>query len=215
MTDTNPVDNARDAIAKQIDKIVDGARMRAAAAAGQVADGKKPVNTLADAGVAISKVSHKATGKIIKQQARIVSNSIDAVAGRLQAAAGAESLKDLVTTQVRLVPENTARLINDTRDAFGIVVDAGAEVRGIVVKTFGTLRGKAPAKAAKPAKKAAAKKPAPKKPTQKKATTKKAAAKKAPARKTVARKSTATKATATKAPAKPVAPAAEGTANAA
>ena len=207
MTDTNPVSNARDAIATQIDKIVDGARLRAAAAAGQVADGKKPVQTLADAGVAISKVSHKATGKIIKQQARIVSNSIDAVAGRLQAAAGAESLKDLVSTQARLVPENTARLINDTRDAFGIVVDAGTEVRGIVVKTFGTLRGKAPAKKVT---RTAAKKPAVKKPAAKKATTKKAVAKKAPAKKAVARK-----APVRKAPAKLAAPATAGTASAA
>lgn len=207
MTDTNSVDNARDALAKQIDKIVDGARLRAATAAGQVADGKKPVKTLADAGVAISKVSHRATGKIIKQQARIVSNSIDAVAGRLQAAAGAESLRDLVSTQVRLVPENTARLINDTRDAFGIVVDAGAEVRGIVVKTFGTLRGKAPAgKAVKPARKTAAKKPAAKK----KAAAKKTTTKKAPTRKTVAKK-----APVRKAPAKAAAPATEGTASAA
>lgn len=201
MTDTNPVDNARDAIAKQIDKIVDGARHRAAAAAGQVADGKKPVQTLADAGVAISKVSHKATGKIIKQQARIVSNSIDAVAGRLQAAAGAESLKELVGTQVRLVPENTARLINDTRDALDIVVDAGSEVRGIVVKTFGTLRGKA----AKPAKKAAARKPAARKTT----------ARKAPAKKAPAKKAAAKKAPVKKAPAKPAAAEAARTANAA
>lgn len=207
MNDTNPVDNARDAIATQIDKIVDGARLRAAAAAGQVADGKKPVQTLADAGIAISKVSHKATGKIIKQQARIVSNSIDAVAGRLQAAAGAESLKDLVSTQVRLVPENTARLINDTRDALGIVADAGTEVRGIVVKTFGTLRGRTPAR---PARKTAAKKTAVKKPVAKKATTRKAPAKKTQAKKTVARK-----ASAKKAPAKPTARATERTASAA
>ncbi len=201
MTDNNPVNTARDAIAKRIDQIVDGARLRAAAAAGQVADGKKPVETLANAGVEISKISHKATGKIIKQQARIVSNSIDAVAGRLQAAAGAESFKDLVGTQVRLVPENTARLINDTRDVLGIVADAGSEVRGIVVKTFGTLTGKA----AKPAKKATARKPA-----AKKTTAKKAVAKKAPAKKATARK-----ATVKKAPAKPAAPATEGTASAA
>ncbi len=195
MSENATLGNAREALSKRIDDIVDGARARAIFAADQVADGKKPVRMLSDVGIQLSRISHKTTDRFIRQQAKILSNSIDAIAGRFQAAAAATSVRDLVVTQARLVPENTARLVNDTRDALGIVVDAGAEVRGVVTSTVSELRGKP----AKPARKPAAKAPA------KKAAAKKATAKKAPAKKARAKKATVRKTTTTKtAPRKPV-----------
>ena len=151
MTEKTRFENARAALDSRIDDIIEAARGRARQTAKQVAESKKPVKMLAGAGVKLSKASHRATDKLIRQQAKIIQHNIDAVAGRFKAAAKAESFKDLVTTQVRLVPENASRFIAETRDAFGIVANAGVEMRGIVVDTVTELRGKVEEAAAKEA----------------------------------------------------------------
>lgn len=90
----------------------------------------------------------------------MVENQIDAVAGRLRAAAESHNLRELVGTQIRLIPVNASQFVKDTRAALTIVAGAGSEVGGLVKNTVAELRGvpvaKAP-KAPRKAKKAAAK----------------------------------------------------------
>ena len=111
-----------------------------------------------------------------QQQTKMVEHQIDAFAGRLAAAAEANSVRDLLKTQFRLIPENAALLANDTRAALGIFVGAGAEVRSLIKDTADELRGRKPAAAkatakapAAPRKKTAKKKPAKKAPVAPKA----------------------------------------------
>jgi len=169
--------------------LVNAARSQTEQAAGKVRDGKKPVQTLSKLGLELSSISHRATSRVLKNQTRMVENQIDALAGRLHTAARAGSIRDLVRSQIRLIPQDASRFVEDTRQTFSVVAEAGSEVRNLFAGTLADLRGKS----------AAGKKPAGKK--AKPAARKKAKAK--PAK--VARKkaSRSKKKAATKASAKP------------
>ena len=156
--------------------ILTDARSRTERAAGRVAKGKMPVKTFSRLGLKLTATSHRTADKVLKQQTKMVEHQIDAFAGRLAAAAEANSVRDLLMTQFRLIPENAALLANDTRAALGIFVGAGAEVRSLIKDTADELRGRKPAAAkatakapAAPRKKAAKRKPAKKAPVAHKA----------------------------------------------
>ena len=136
---------------------LDSARRQTIGAAGRVRDGKKPVKTLSSLGVKLSGVSHRTTSKVLKQQARMVEHQLDAFARRLKSAAEADNVRDLVRTQLRLIPENASQIVTDTRDTLSIVAGAGTEVRELIAGTVAELRGKAPVAAAKKARAAAKK----------------------------------------------------------
>ena len=71
----------------------------------------------------------------------MVENQIDAVAGRLRAAAESRNLRELVGSQIRLIPVNASQFAKDTRAALTIVAGAGSEVGGLVKNTVAELRG--------------------------------------------------------------------------
>jgi len=150
-------------------ELLKGARQQTESAAGKVSKGKGPVKTVSRLSLKLSAVSHKTADKVLKQQTRMVEHQIDAIATRLHAAATATDFRDLVGTQIRLIPENAARFANDARDTLGIVKSAGQEVGKLVKGTVAELRGKTQPK--KTVKKAGKKRA-----TAKKAATKKVAA---------------------------------------
>ena len=119
-----------------------GARDRTEKAAGRVSKGKKPVKAISRFGIKLSDVSHRTVNKLWKQQTRLVEKQIDAVADHLKAASKSEDLKDLVKTQIDMIPEHTSRIADEARDAIGIVKGAGSEIRDIVKGTIDELRGK-------------------------------------------------------------------------
>jgi len=143
---------------------VKGARQSTEKAAGRLSKSKKPVKTISRLGLKLSGVSHRTANKLWKQQTKMVEGQIDAVAGRLKAAADAADLRDLVKTQIELIPENTGRFADEAREAFKIVKGAGGEIRELVKGTVGELRGEKPVARKATARKttrATAKKPAP------------------------------------------------------
>lgn len=146
MTFSALAERARD----RYEDAVKGARRRSERAAGRITRTKKPVKTLSKLGVKLSDLSHQTASKLLKQQTKLVEAQIDAVAGRLQAAADATDLRDFFRTQIRLIPENSGRFADDAREAFRIVRGAGGEVRGLVRETVDELRGRKPV-ARKPA----------------------------------------------------------------
>ena len=156
--------------------ILKGARRQTENAAGAVSKGKQPVKTVSKLGLKLTAVSHRTADKVLKQQTRMLENQIDAIASRLHAAATANDLRDLVATQLRLIPENASRFVDDARATLSIVRTAGQEAGKLVKGTVAELR--APAKPKKAGKKVAKK--ATKKARKKKAPAKKAAAVKAP-----------------------------------
>ena len=141
----NPISDIATKARGRYEDALRGARRRTEKAAARVSEGKKPVRSISKLGVKISGVSHRTANKLWKQQTRLVEKQIDAVAGRLKAAVGAEDLRNLVETQIRLFPENTARLADEAREALSIVRGAGGEIRELVKDTVAELKGQKPA----------------------------------------------------------------------
>ena len=126
--------------------LLEGAQKGVHKAAGRVSRGKKPVKTLSRMGLKLTAVGHRTADKVLKQNTKLVENQIDAFADRLQAVAEATDVRSLVEEQVRMIPENASRLVNDTRNTLSIVADAGSEVKSVFTGAFNELRGATPAK---------------------------------------------------------------------
>lgn len=152
------IDRIADRARGQYQNFIHGARSQTEQVAGRVREGKKPVQTLSRLGVELTSISHRATTDIVKSQARMVENQMDALAGRLHNAAQADSIRGLVRDQIRLIPASAAQFVEDTRSTFTVVRQAGGEVRDLVAGTVAEIRKPAAKPAAKKA--AATKKPA-------------------------------------------------------
>ena len=146
-------------------ELLKGARSQTDFVAGKVSKGKGPVKTVSKMGLKLTAVTHRTADKVLKQQTKMVENQIDAIASRLKAAATAADVRDLVSTQFKLIPVNASQFVGDARDTLSIVTSAGQEVGKLLKGTVAELRGKAPVK--KAVKKVAAKKTAVKKATAK------------------------------------------------
>jgi hypothetical protein len=121
-------------------RLVRQARRRSESAASRVTMGKKPIKAMTGLGLKLTAISHKTADKVLQQQTRLVENQIDALAGRLKAAADARNVRDLLSTQIRLIPQNVSRFAADTRDTLSIVAGAGSEVRNVLKSTMAELR---------------------------------------------------------------------------
>ena len=130
---------------------VSAARRGTEKAAGRVSQGKKPVKTVSRFGVKLSGVSHRTVNKLWRRQTKLVEYQIDALAGHLKAAANAGSVRNLVETQIELIPDNAIRFKKEAREAFDIVKGAGSEIREIINGTVEELRGTKPAARKTPA----------------------------------------------------------------
>ena len=140
----NSITEIADKVRDRVEDAVNIARQSTDQAAGRLTRRKKPVKTISRLGLKLSGVTHRTANKLWKQQTKLVESQIDAVAGRLKAAAEAADLRDLVQTQVRLFPENTARIAGQAREALGTVKSAGGEMADLVKGTVAELRGQKP-----------------------------------------------------------------------
>lgn len=126
------VDRIADRARDRYQSLINDARSQTVQAAGRVRETKRPVQKLSSLGIELSNISHRATRNVLRSQTRLVEHQLDALAGRLHAAARATSIRDLVRGQIRLIPENASRLIEDTRQTLSAVASAGGEVRNVV-----------------------------------------------------------------------------------
>ena len=145
----NSISRIFDQAISRYQAVLSGARQRTDKVAGRVVRGKKPVKTISKLSLKLTAVTHRTADKVLKQQAKMVENQIDAVAERLRAAAESRNLRDLVSKQIRLIPANASQFAKDTRAALTIVAGAGSEVGGLVKSTVAELRGVTVAKAPK------------------------------------------------------------------
>ncbi len=140
----NSISEIADKVRDRYEDAVKSARQSTDQAAGRLTRRKKPIKTISRLGLKLSGVTHRTANKLWKQQTKLVESQIDAVAGRLKAAAEAADLRDLVQTQVRLFPENTARIAGQAREALGTVKGAGGEIAELVKGTVAELKGQKP-----------------------------------------------------------------------
>ena len=147
----NKISDIADKARNRYEDAISAARKGTEKAAGRVTKGKKPVKTVSRFGVKLSGVSHRTVNKLWKRQTKLVEDQIDVLAGHLKAAANADDLRNLVQSQIDLIPDNANRLRDEAREAFDIVKGAGSEIRDIMKVTVDELRGKKPAARTAPA----------------------------------------------------------------
>ena len=92
----NSISRIFDQAISRYQALLTGAREQTGKAAGRVVRGKKPVKTISKLSLKLTAVTHRTADKVLKQQAKMVENQIDAVAGRLRAAAESRNLRELV-----------------------------------------------------------------------------------------------------------------------
>lgn len=121
--------------------LLTNARRQTKAAANTVAKGKQPLNAVSKFGLQLTAHSHKTADKVLKQQTKLVENQINAFATRLSAAASATDFRNLLVTQIRLIPTNASQLVSDTRETFIILASAGQELGSMVKSSVTGFRG--------------------------------------------------------------------------
>jgi len=107
---------------------------------------KSPVRTAARSGIKLSAVSQNAVQELIELQSDAVTAAIAELALRLERAARAASVGELVREQVDLLPATRSRLIGDAGRAVQIFATAGRQIRSVAAGAYTRATG-APEKA--------------------------------------------------------------------
>ncbi len=105
-----------------------------------VARGRKPLHLMTESGLRLNTISHKSIARLMNVQAEMVEGTLVATAKRLETAANANSVRELVSDQVALLPATRDRLTGDARKALDVLSDTGEDLRELVTETFADLQ---------------------------------------------------------------------------
>lgn len=152
----NVLTKVADTARSGVNTAVDATQDRVGQASKVVAQGKKPVQRVSKAGLAVNAITFRMSKELIELQSKSVQNGLDAIAGRLRDASRADSIRELIAQQRSIVPNTAQFYMNDVKDAFSIVRGAVSEF-GSVFSSIGDTS--VTTKAKKTAKKVARKKP--------------------------------------------------------
>src|SRR6185503_17151133 len=97
---------------------------------------KNPVRLVARSGVRLSTVSQTAVQELIELQSEALTAAITEFALRLERAARAASVGELVRDQVEMLPATRARVAGDAGRVLQIVTSASREIRDLATETF-------------------------------------------------------------------------------
>jgi hypothetical protein len=110
---------------------------------------KSPVRVVARSGVKVTTVSQTAVASLIELQSDVLTSALTDVAVRLERAAKADSLVDLVRDQIELGQATRGRIVEDAQRAVEIIKVAGRDLKGVATHAYErfveTTEEKAPA----------------------------------------------------------------------
>lgn len=119
---------------------------------------KDPVRVLSRSGVKLTAISQNALQGLIELQSEIVTSALADAANRLERAARADNVIDLVQDQAEALGATRDRMVDEASRAFAIFKDAGRDVRKVASQTYSkvveTAEEEAPAAKAAPVRKA-------------------------------------------------------------
>jgi hypothetical protein len=118
---------------------------------------QSPVHAVGRSGVKLTALTQTLSRNLIELQTEIVSAALTGTARRLEHAASAASLAELVRGQIELLPATRERLVGDAQRTARLFRDASREVRGVAVDTYREIVASGRAPAASPAPKRRAK----------------------------------------------------------
>jgi hypothetical protein len=103
---------------------------------------KRPVRMVAHSGVKLTAVSQNTLASLIELQSEVVTSAMSAVATRLERAADAEGVVDLVLDQASMLPASRERIVDEAIRAVEIFKDAGRDVGKIAAHAYATVTGR-------------------------------------------------------------------------
>lgn len=147
------VSERKSAITDQVQKFrkesVETVRDAVAGSADNIKALKSPVRTIARSGVKVTSVSQTAFASLIELQSDIVTSTLTDVALRLERAARADNIVDLVRDQFELAQATRGRVVEDAQRAVEIFKVAGRDLKGVATHAYErfleTAEEKAPA----------------------------------------------------------------------
>lgn len=128
------------ALSSQVQKMrkesVETVRGAAADSAENLKALKSPVRTLARSGIKVTAVSQSAVASLIELQSDMLTSAISDAALRLERAARAETVIELVREQIEMIPATRTRIVEDAQRAALIFKHAGRDLRGVATHLY-------------------------------------------------------------------------------
>ena len=128
------------ALAEQAQKFredpVGSARGAATGSAEGLKSLKDPVRVIARSGVKLTAISQNALQGLIELQSEIVTSALTDAANRLESAARADNVIDLMQEQAEALRATRDRMVDEAARAFAIFKDAGRDVRKVATQTY-------------------------------------------------------------------------------
>ena len=97
---------------------------------------KQPVRVIARSGVKLTAISQTAMQGLIELQSEIVIAALTDAANRLERAARADNVIDLIQEQAEALRATRDRVVDEAARAFAIFKDAGRDVRKVATQTY-------------------------------------------------------------------------------
>ena len=130
----------KNALAEQAQKFradpVESARGAATGSAEGLKSLKDPVRVIARSGVKLTAISQHALQGLIELQSAIVTSALTDAANRLERAARADNVIDLMQEQAEALRATRDRMVDEAAQAFAIFKDAGRDVRKVAAQTY-------------------------------------------------------------------------------
>lgn len=137
------VSEQRQALADQVhrfqDEPIESMREVAMNSAGGIKSLKAPVRAFAHSGVRLATISQGAMQNLIELESEVITSALTAAAMRLERAAKAESVVDLVLDQAEMLGATRDRLVDEATRAVEIFKVAGRDVRKVGAQLYGRV----------------------------------------------------------------------------
>ena len=128
------------ALTNQVEKIrkdsVETVREAVAGGADNLKALKSPVRVVARSGVKVTTVSQTAVASLIELQSDVLTSALTDVAVRLERAAKADSIVELVREQIELGQATRGRIVEDAQRAVAIIQVAGRDLKGVATHAY-------------------------------------------------------------------------------
>ncbi|MFK8016166.1 MAG: phasin family protein [Gammaproteobacteria bacterium] len=128
-----------DTSVRMVTNTLSGSRDLAVNGAQLVAKGRKPLHLVTESGLRLNTISHKSVARLMNVQAEMIEGTLVGTAKRLETAANANSVRELVNEQVALIPATRERLADDARKMLTVITDTGEDIKELVTGTVEDL----------------------------------------------------------------------------
>ncbi len=118
------------------DEPIETMREVAMSSAGGIKSLKAPVRAIAHSGVKLATVSQNAMQNLIELESEVITSALTAAAMRLERAARAENVVDLVLDQAEMLGATRARVVDHATRAVEIFKGSGRDLRDVARHTY-------------------------------------------------------------------------------